>query len=240
MALFPGKVMGVELAAIFAIFTSQAWNMTFSFYQSLKTVPRDLDEASQSFRLTSWQRFWRLEVPFSMPGLVWNTMMSMSGGWFFVVASEAISVGNNTITLPGIGSYVSLAIAQQNLPAIGYAVLVMLGLILLYDQLLFRPLVAWGDKFRMDQTASGDAPRSWVLDMARRTRLLQVVFAPVAKLLSLLPKQRMALRTPAPRTLLKAWDSVWGGAAVAYGGHRRHRLCHLADRQLHRNRTGAR
>ena len=221
MALFPGKVMGVELAAIFAIFTSQAWNMTFSFYQSLKTVPRDLDEASQSFRLTGWQRFWRLEVPFSMPGLVWNTMMSMSGGWFFVVASEAISVGNNTITLPGIGSYVSLAIQQQNLPAVGYAVLVMLGLILLYDQLLFRPLVAWGDKFRMDQTASGDAPRSWVLDMARRARLLQLVFAPVAKLLSLLPKQRLALRTPAPTTLVKAWDSVWAErlwlAAVALG-----------------------
>ena len=149
MALFPGRVLGVELAAIFAIFTSQAWNMTFSFYQSLKTVPRDLDEASRSFRFSGWQRFWRLEVPFAMPGLVWNTMMSMSGGWFFVVASEAITVGNTTIALPGIGSYVARAIKDQNLAAIGWAVLAMLLVIILYDQLLFRPLVAWSDKFRV-------------------------------------------------------------------------------------------
>ncbi|HTR09992.1 MAG TPA: ABC transporter permease subunit, partial [Paraburkholderia sp.] len=100
LALFPSRVLGAELAAIFAIFTSQAWNMTFSFYQSLRTVPRDLDEVSKGFHLTAWQRFWKLEVPFSMPGLIWNMMMSMSGGWFFVVASEAITVGNNTITLP--------------------------------------------------------------------------------------------------------------------------------------------
>ena len=107
--LFPGHVLGAELAAIFAIFTSQAWNMAFSFYQSLRTVPRDLDEVARGFRLTGWQRFWRLEVPFAMPGLIWNTMMSMSGGWFFVVASEAITVGNTTITLPGVGSYIAMA-----------------------------------------------------------------------------------------------------------------------------------
>ena len=106
MGLFPGQVLGLELAAIFAIFTSQAWNMAFSMYQSLKTTPADLMEATYSFQLTGWQRFWRLEVPFAIPGLVWNTMMSMSGGWFFVVASEAISVGDNTWKLPGIGSYV--------------------------------------------------------------------------------------------------------------------------------------
>ena len=107
---FPGSTLGPECAAIFAIFTSQAWNMAFSFYQSLRTVPRDLDEVARSFRLTPWQRFWSLEVPFAIPGLLWNTMMSMSGGWFFVVASEAISVGNTTIKLPGIGSYLALAI----------------------------------------------------------------------------------------------------------------------------------
>ena len=103
--LFPGNTMGAELAAIFAIFTSQAWNMAFSFYQSLRTVPRDLDEVARGFRLTGWQKFWQLEAPFAMPGLIWNTMMSMSGGWFFVVAAEAITVGNTTITLPGVGSY---------------------------------------------------------------------------------------------------------------------------------------
>ncbi len=124
--LFPGQVFGAELACVFAIFTSQAWNMTFSMYQSLRNIPKDLEEAAQSFHLSGWQRFWRLDVPFATPGLIWNTMMSMSGGWFFVVASESITVGNTTVTLPGIGSYVALAIKQQNLPAIGYAILTML------------------------------------------------------------------------------------------------------------------
>ena len=175
MSLFPGRVLGLELAAIFAIFTSQAWNMAFSMYQSLKTVPRDLVEASDSFHLSGWQRFWRLEVPFAMPGLVWNTMMSMSGGWFFVVASEAISVGDNTWKLPGIGSYVALALEQQNLRAVLYAILAMLVVILLYDQLLFRPLVAWSAKFRFEVTSGPTASDPWVLRLIRRTRLLSMV-----------------------------------------------------------------
>src|SRR5665811_915672 len=116
--------------------------------------PEGFGRASQSFHLSGWQRFWRLDVPFAMPGLIWNTMMSMSGGWFFVVASEAITVGNTTVTLPGIGSYVALGIQKQNLPAIGYAILTMLLVIIAYDQLLFRPVVAWADKFRFEQTAS--------------------------------------------------------------------------------------
>jgi NitT/TauT family transport system permease protein len=142
ISMFPGSTLGPECAAIFAIFTSQAWNMTFSFYQSLRTVPGDLDEACRGFHLSAWQRFWRLEVPFAMPGLIWNTMMSMSAGWFFVVASEAISVGNQTYTLPGIGSYVALAIDHKDLGAVWWAVLAMLIVIIAYDQLLFRPLVA--------------------------------------------------------------------------------------------------
>ena len=150
MSLFPGRVLGAELAAIFAIFTSQAWNMAFSLYQSLKTVPADLDEAASSLGLGAWQRFWRLEVPFAMPGLVWNTMMSMSGGWFFVVASEAVSVGDTTWTLPGIGSYVALALEHRDIPAVFYAIGAMLVVILAYDQLLFRPLVAWSAKFRFE------------------------------------------------------------------------------------------
>src|SRR6201987_4484688 len=151
LALFPGRVLGAEMATIFAIFTSQAWNMTFSFYQSLRTVPRDLAEVSRGFHLTGWQRFWKLEVPFSMPGLIWNMMMSMSGGWFFVVASEAITVGNNTIMLPGIGAYLAQATADKNLAAIGWVILAMTLVIILYDQLMFRPLVAWADKFRFEQ-----------------------------------------------------------------------------------------
>ena len=175
MGLFPGQVLGLELAAIFAIFTSQAWNMAFSMYQSLKTVPADLTEASDSFHLSSWQRFWKLEVPFAVPGLVWNTMMSMSGGWFFVVASEAVSVGDNTWKLPGIGSYVALALEQRNIAAVFWAILAMGLVILAYDQLLFRPLVAWSAKFRFETTAGATASDPWMLRLMRRTRLLKLV-----------------------------------------------------------------
>src|ERR1700720_4114228 len=108
LQLSPGRVAGAELAAIFLIFTSQAWNMAFSFYHSLRSIPDELLEVAHNFQLSPWMRFWRLEVPFSMPALIWNMMMSMSGGWFFVVASEAISVGNTTVTLPGVGSYIAL------------------------------------------------------------------------------------------------------------------------------------
>jgi len=209
MALFPGRVLGVELAAIFAIFTSQAWNMTFSFYQSLKSVPRDLDEATRSFRLTGWQRFWRLEVPFSMPSLVWNTMMSMSGGWFFVVASEAISVGDTTITLPGVGAYVALAIKDQNLPAVGWAVLAMLAVILIYDQLLFRPLVAWADKFRVETSAGGAAPRSWLLSAMRRAVLLQRLARPLGAVIAAVPRQRLALPAAMPQEARRAVGGAW-------------------------------
>jgi NitT/TauT family transport system permease protein len=175
MGLFPGKVLGLELAAIFAIFTSQAWNMAFSMYQSLKTVPADLAEAAVSFHLSPWQRFWKLEVPFAAPGLVWNTMMSMSGGWFFVVASEAVSVGDNTWKLPGIGSYVALALEQKNIAAVMWAILAMLVVILAYDQLLFRPLVAWSAKFRFETTAGSTASDPWMLRLMRRTRLMKFV-----------------------------------------------------------------
>ena len=173
MGLFPGQVLGAELAAIFAIFTSQAWNMAFSLYQSLKTVPADLDEAARSFRLSAWQRFWRLEVPFAMPGLVWNTMISLSGGWFFVVASEAITVGDTTVRLPGIGSYVAAALEARDIAAVGWAILAMLVVILAYDQLLFRPLVAWSSKFRFETTAAAEEDDPWVLAALRRTRALR-------------------------------------------------------------------
>ena len=172
LSLAPGRVLGAEFAAVFAIFTSQAWNMAFSFYQSLRTVPVELEEAAHNFQLSAWARFWRLEVPFGMPPLIWNMMMSMSGGWFFVVLSEAISVGSTTVTLPGIGSYVALAIEHQDLAAVGWAIGTMLGVILLYDQLLFRPLVAWADRFRCEQEPGTVPPRSWVLEALGSSRLV--------------------------------------------------------------------
>ncbi|MGZ5818971.1 MAG: ABC transporter permease [Burkholderiaceae bacterium] len=175
IALFPGNLFGVECAAIFAIFTSQAWNMAFSAYQGFRTVPAELTEAANVFQLSGWQRFWRLELPYAMPGLLWNMMMSMSGGWFFVVAAEAISVSNQNIKLPGIGSYIALAIEQRDLHAIGWAIGAMLIGVMLYDQLFFRPLLAWADKFRFEESGSETAQDSWLLTWLRRTERMQGV-----------------------------------------------------------------
>ena len=173
IALFPGNLLGVECAAIFAIFTSQAWNMTFSLYESMRTVPTELHEAARVFRLTAWQRFWRLELPYAMPGLLWNMMMSMSGGWFFLVAAEAISVAGQDIKLPGIGAYIATAIEQENGRAIAYAIGAMLAGIIFYDQLFFRPLLAWADKFRFEESQGETAQQSWLLDWIRRSRWMR-------------------------------------------------------------------
>ncbi|MCS6890220.1 MAG: ABC transporter permease subunit [Rhodovarius sp.] len=181
LSLTPGRMLGAELAAIFAIFTSQAWNLAFSLYQSLQSVPEELSEAARSFRLTAWARFWRLELPFAVPPLVWNAMMSFSGGWFFIVAAEAISVGPTSVALPGIGSWIALAIAERDLGAIGLALLAMLAVILACDQLLFRPLLAWADRFQLEQEASAaPPPSSPVLIALRRSRLIALAVAPVA------------------------------------------------------------
>jgi len=207
--LFPGRLLGAECAAIFAIFTSQAWNMAFSFYYSLRMLPKDLYQAASLFQLSAWQQFWKLEVPYAMPGLVWNTMLSVSGGWFFVVASEAIMVSNQTVLLPGIGSYIAVAIGQRNLPAVGYAILAMLVVILLTDQLLFRPLVAWASKFKFEFAESQDAPRSWFLELLRRTWLVRRLMALPIRLgawISLCMPRRPIIRQPLPK--LRLWQRI--------------------------------
>lgn len=181
LALAPGRALGAELAAIFAIFTSQAWNMAFSFYQSLRTVPAELEEVARSFRLSGWVRFWRLEVPFALPALVWNMMVSMSGGWFFVVAAEAISIGQTTVVLPGIGSWIARAIEERDLAAVGWALAAMAIVILLYDRLLFRPLTVWAERFRFEQEGGPPSGRSLVLEALRRSRLLARVTAPMGR-----------------------------------------------------------
>ncbi|MDE2137678.1 MAG: ABC transporter permease subunit [Gammaproteobacteria bacterium] len=219
VSAFPGSQLGPELAAIFAIFTSQAWNMTFSFYQSLRMVPHDLDEASRSFRDSAWQRFWHLEVPFAMPGLIWNTMMSVSGGWFFVVAAEAISVGDLQIALPGVGSYVARAIGARDLGAVGWAIVAMSGAILLCDQLLFAPLVAWCEKFRFEQTAAQAAPRSWVAALFHRSGAFRALHARVADALQQAAGARLELPPRVPRLSLPALprrmgDALWLLAVV--------------------------
>jgi NitT/TauT family transport system permease protein len=212
MNLFPGRVLGAELASIFTIFTSQAWNMAFSMYQSLKTVPSDLEEAARSFGLSSWQRFWRLEVPFAMPGLVWNTMMSMSGGWFMVVASETITVGSTNVSLPGIGSYVGAAIVHRDIQAVLYAIITMLVVILLYDQLLFRPLVAWSARFRFETTPGATAQDPWVLALLRRTHLLNQTSRLFGDFLTRIGGLPIGRRPYAPRQPLlspRLMDGIW-------------------------------
>jgi NitT/TauT family transport system permease protein len=219
MSLAPNMILGAEFAAVFAIFTSQAWNMAFSFYQSLRTVPVELVEATRCFRFGAWMRFWRLDVPFAMPSLIWNMMMSMSGSWFFVVASEAISVGDTTVSLPGVGSYIALAIEQRDLEAIWWAIGTMLATILIYDQLLFRPLVAWADRFRFEQESRVVAPRSWVLTMLRRSRLVGLATAPLGALFrrsyGLMPK-RDNPHTGRPRSAKsERWiDLLWVAALI--------------------------
>jgi NitT/TauT family transport system permease protein len=222
LQLFPGSTLGAECAAIFAIFTSQAWNMTFSFYQSLRSVPRDLEEVAANFRLSPWQKFWQLETPFAMPGLIWNMMMSMSGGWFFVVASEAISVGDVNVRLPGIGSYLALAIENRRIDCVAAAVVAVALIILAYDQLLFRPIVAFAEKFRVELTVSQTQPESWVRDLFLRTRWLRRAMRPPAallqriSLLSLrLPRTTRRSGEPSPRIELlldMAWFLVLGAA----------------------------
>jgi len=234
MALFPGSLIGVQLAVIFAVFTSQAWNMTFSLYQSLKTVPRDLQEAATLYRLNAWQRFWKVELPFAMPGLLWNTMMSMSGGWFFVVASEAITVSDQTVMVPGIGSYIAAAIAQKNLPAIGWAIVAMIVIILLYDTLLFRPIVAWADKFKFEMTASGDAPRSAVLDFLRRTRVLRLL-AVIPSLLweaSVRLTPRVPLRAVAAKSRRRWADGVFYAILMVFAAWALVRLLQVLPRDF--------
>jgi NitT/TauT family transport system permease protein len=221
LQLTPGRVAGAELASIFLIFTSQAWNMAFSFYHSLRSIPDELNEVARNFQLSPWMRFWRLEVPFAMPSLIWNMMMSMSGGWFFVTVSEAITVGNTTVTLPGVGSYIVAAMEQKNLGAIGWAILAMLIVILIFDQLLFRPLIASADWFRLEQEAGFTPSRSWALTMMRRSRLLRFVGSGFAALLraGVKPIAVWGAAPPRPPSLLRSrWvDYLWYAVLILIG-----------------------
>jgi NitT/TauT family transport system permease protein len=169
--LFPGSELGLECASVFAIFTSMAWNMTFAFYYSLISQPRDLDEAARVLRVTKWQRFWRLDVPSGMIPLVWNGMMSFGGAWFFLAASESISVLNHHYALPGIGSYAATAIARGDLGDVGIAVGVEILLVLAVNFFFWRPVIAWAERFRVEESEATEKPRSLVLDVLRRSHV---------------------------------------------------------------------
>jgi NitT/TauT family transport system permease protein len=187
VALFPHSNIGLELASVILIFTSQAWNMTFSFYHSARTLPTDLQEFSTLARLRPWQRFARLELPASAIGLLWNSMMSWAGGWFFLMASEQFTLGNRSFQLPGLGSYLQAAVNAGDTGALLAGLATLVALIVLLDFLFWRPLVAWADKFKVE-LSSGDAPTSPVLDALRRSRLVALVrvriFRPIGRFLA--------------------------------------------------------
>ncbi|PXX70690.1 NitT/TauT family transport system permease protein [Nocardia tenerifensis] len=228
IALFPGSQLGLESASVFAIFTSQAWNMAFAFYHSLAAQPRELDEAARNLRLSRWQRFWRVDVPSGMIPLVWNGMMSFGGGWFFLVASEAISVNNHSYALPGIGSYVATATGDGDLGKVFIAIGVMIVMVVGVNFLFWRPLTAWAERFRVEDTEAAEAPRSVMLNLLRRSHIplllgktLGPLVAPLDRVMSVFGLAEYPLHSSPVRR--RAGDLVFGAvvvAAVGYGGYR--------------------
>ena len=232
--LFPGAELGLECASIFAIFTSMAWNMTFAFYHSLIAQPRDLDEAARVMRLTKWQRFWRLDVPSGMIPLVWNGMMSFGGAWFFLAASESISVLNHTYALPGIGSYVAAAIGQGNLGEVGIAIGVMIVMVIAVNVVFWRPMVAWSERFRAEESAAAERPRSVVLDLLRRSSVPGLVarpFRPAGRLLDAATRPFGLAEHPLQRSVTRArtGDVFFAGAVSAVVVYGAWRALHYVD-----------
>ena len=172
VALFPGRQLGVEAGAILLIFTGQVWNMAFSFYASLKSIPNEMREAAKIYRFSWWQRFIQMELPYAAIGLVWNSMMSVAGGWFFLMACEMFVLGARDFRLPGLGSYLQTAASAGDTPSILWGVATMIAVIVLLDQFVWRPVIAWAEKFKVEQVESTDAPQSWVLDLIRHSRSL--------------------------------------------------------------------
>src|SRR5579862_8793160 len=170
VALFPNRQLGVELGAILLIFTGQVWNMAFSFYASLKSIPREMREAAQIYGFSWWQRFTEVELPFAAIGFVWNSMMSVAGGWFFLMACEMFVLGSRDFRLPGLGSYLQTAASAGDTRSILWGVATMIAVIVLLDQFFWRPVIAWAEKFKVEQVESTDAPRSWVLNLFRHSR----------------------------------------------------------------------
>lgn len=231
VAAFPHSNVGLELSSVLLIFTSQVWNITFSFYHSARTLPADLKEFAAIARLRPWQRFIKLEVPASAIGLIWNSMMSWAGGWFFLMAAEQFVSGNHSFQLPGLGSYLQVAANQGNTGALLSGLLMLVLLIVLLDFLLWRPLVAWADKFKLEQNSEAEAPTSPVLDLLRSSALLALlqrrVLRPLGEVLArllnrlqplpgpLAPSEKTIRRLPV-RTLLGRALSILLGAVILY------------------------
>jgi NitT/TauT family transport system permease protein len=217
VALFPGRQLGVEAGAILLIFTGQVWNMAFSFYASLKSIPNEMREAAKIYRFSWWQRFTEMELPFAAIGLVWNSMMSVAGGWFFLMACEMFVLGSRDFRLPGLGSYLQTAASAGDTRSILWGVATMIAVIVLLDQFVWRPIIAWAEKFKVEQVESSDAPRSWVLDLIRHSRSLAQIrkktVRPLSERIMLYFARVRSGDEPEQRSAWKVW--LTRGFAVA-------------------------
>jgi NitT/TauT family transport system permease protein len=211
VALFPGRQIGLELGSILLIFTGQAWNIAFSFYASLKGIPRELDEAARLYRFSTWQRFSELELPFAAIGLVWNSMMSVAGGWFFLMACEMFVLGTRDFRLPGLGSYLQVAAGAGDTRAIVWGMVAMIAVIVLLDQLVWRPAIAWSDKFKFE-SVEGAVPQSFVLKVLRRSGILAAfyriaIYPMEERVTRAFAEKKSAVRaeSPPPENSFKKW-----------------------------------
>jgi NitT/TauT family transport system permease protein len=221
VALFPGRQLGVEAGAILLIFTGQVWNMAFSFYASLKSIPNEMREAAKIYRFSWWQRFIQMELPYAAIGLVWNSMMSVAGGWFFLMACEMFVLGSRDFRLPGLGSYLQTAASAGDTRSILWGGGIMIAVIVLLDQFVWRPVIAWAEKFKVEQVESTDAPRSWVLDLIRHSRGLARIrkstVQPLSERLMLFFSRERSSDKAEPRSCWKIWLARLVGVAVLTG-----------------------
>jgi len=225
VALFPGRQLGVEAGAILLIFTGQVWNIAFSFYASLKSVPNEMREAAKIYGFSWWQRFIEMELPFSAIGLVWNSMMSVAGGWFFLMACEMFVLGSRDFRLPGLGSYLQTAASVGDTRSIVWGVITMIAVIVLLDQFVWRPVIAWAEKFKVEQVEGSDAPRSWVLNLIHRSHGLAQIrtrtITPLSERLMLYFSRVQATDEGERRSLWKLWVTrvvaIVLISAMAYG-----------------------
>lgn len=221
VALFPGRQLGVEAGAILLIFTGQVWNMVFSFYASLKSIPNEMREAAKIYGFSWWQRFVQMELPFSVIGLVWNSMMSVAGGWFFLMACEMFVLGSRDFRLPGLGSYLQTAASAGDTRSILWGIATMIGVIVLLDQFVWRPVIAWAEKFKVEQVESTEAPHSWVLNLIRRSSglasLRQRTVKPLGEKLMLHFSHSHSGEEPAEHSSKKIWIVRILGAALLAG-----------------------
>ncbi|CAD5917460.1 ABC transporter permease [Planktothrix agardhii] len=210
IAMFPGQRIGIELAAILLIFTGMTWNLVFSFYQSLSSIPKELLEVAKVYHLNSWQRFWSVELPSGILGLVWNSVMSVAGGWFFLMAIESFTLGDRSFRLPGLGSFLAQASDQGDFIAIAWGVAVLIGIIILLDFLVWKPLIAWAEKFKLETVESQNIPQSIVLDFLRRSPTWRIVTERFGQLWSDKISQRIVKANPTSTPVLPSKsDQNW-------------------------------